>query len=73
MADRSDATPAPEEPGGEADWVPLSDAAAIAGCPEHWLMDRCQDGRLPSRPGPGSGVLVPLATAQALAAGQISD
>ncbi len=54
-------------------WVPLADAAANCGCEEAWLLDRCRDGRLPSRPGPGSGRVVPLATARALVEGHISD
>jgi hypothetical protein len=58
-------------------WVSLADAAADCGCDEAWLLDRCRDGRLPSRPGPGaeaeSGRVVPLATARALVEGHISD
>jgi hypothetical protein len=58
--------------GDEKEWIPLAEAAAIAGCPEPWLMDRCRDGRLPSRPVSGSR-LVPLTTVRALVAGRISE
>jgi hypothetical protein len=74
MGDRSD-----EDVRGQAataaedGWVPLAEAATTAGCTEEWLLDRCRDGRLPSRPGPGSGPMVPLATVQAFADGHISD
>lgn len=51
----------------------LEEAAALASCPEEWLMDRCRDGRLPSRQVAGAGLVVPLTTARALAAGRISD
>jgi hypothetical protein len=57
----------------DGEWVSLSGAAAITGCPEFWLVDRCRDGRLPSRLAPGRGVVVPLATMRALVAGMISD
>jgi hypothetical protein len=72
MADEPDQ---PDEPGTAdvVEWVLLTDAAAGAGCTETWLLDRCADGRLPSRPAPDSGLLVPLATVQALVTGQISD
>jgi hypothetical protein len=55
------------------EWVLLSEAASTTGCTESWLMDRCRDGRLPSRPAPGSGRLVPLVTVRALVAGRISE
>lgn len=55
------------------DWVPISEAAARTGSDEAWLVDRCRDGRLPSRSAPGSESLVPLTTAQALVAGRISE
>ena len=65
----------PDQPGraDAAEWVLLTDAAAGEGCTEAWLMDRCADGRLPSRPAPESGLLVPLATVRALVSGRISD
>jgi hypothetical protein len=68
MADELD-EPTPDE----AEWVLLTDAAAGVGCTEAWLLDRCADGRLPSRQSPGSELLVPLATVRALVAGRISD
>jgi hypothetical protein len=75
MGDRStnDAERPVEPPGQGGEWVALEEAAALASCPEEWLMDRCRDGRLPSRQVAGAGLVVPLTTARALAAGRISD
>jgi hypothetical protein len=68
MTDQSQAG----EPSDEG-WVPLGEAAERTGSVESWLLDRCHDGRLPSRPGPDSGLLVPLATVQALVDGRITE
>jgi hypothetical protein len=66
---------APAAGASDADegWVPLAEAAQRMGCTEEWLHDRCRDGRLPSRPGPGSEPTVPLATVRAFVEGWISD
>jgi hypothetical protein len=61
----------PTEP--EDGWVSVEEAAAQTGCTQAWLLDRCRDGRLPSRPDAGSDAVVPLATVQALVSGRISD
>jgi hypothetical protein len=75
MTDRSQGSePDSNEPAlHDEGWVLLAEAARRTGCVESWLLDRCRDGRLPSRPGPGTGLLVPLATAQALVDGRISE
>jgi hypothetical protein len=57
----------------EVEWVSLSEAASMTGCTEFWLIDRCRDGRLPSRTVAGGGLAVPLATVRALVAGNISE
>lgn len=82
---QGDRTPAPgadADVAGEREWVPLARAAELVGCSEDWLMDRCRDGRLPQRPTPsatessGGGeasFVVPLSTARALTARDITD
>jgi hypothetical protein len=75
MTDRSQGTePESNEPVVDNEgWVPLAEAAERTGRADSWLMDRCNDGRLPSRPGPDSRLLVPMATVEALADGRITE
>lgn len=54
-------------------WVSLAEAAERTGADEPWLLERCREGTLPSRPAPDDGLLVPLATAEALASRTITE
>lgn len=74
MVDPDDDAHGPAGPErAEEGWVSLADAASVTGCAGTWLLDRCRDGRLPSRSAEHRELIVPLATVRALVAGEISE